>query len=146
MTDLTTRAEKAEKELIAKKQKRNLSTTSLSVTGDVDVRIQGRNPYLGRSGISVCYEEAMRVNLTGVMRETGDKIIEVKDGKMEITAYRKNRTEENLNRQEGKVSMRTYIDPEVEIYQGSRKTKLSQVQGPILVTIRKGEISYEKSS
>lgn len=145
MRDLITRTEKAERELIAKKQKRNLSTTSLSVMGDVDVRVQGRKPYAGRSGISVCYEEPMKVSLTGLMTETANGI-EVKEGRMEITAYRKNLAEDSLNRKEGKVSMRTYIDPEVEIYKGSRKTKLSQVQGPILVTIRKGEISYEKGS
>ncbi len=119
------------------KKTTEFSTRSLNITGDMTLRVPGREPYNNVTQAEISYTSPMAIRLSGLMTET-DKDIDVEKGTLEVSADRENQAEVKLYR-ENRLTLK---DPEITLYRGERKTLLNQVQGKPQIDIAVGKIHY----
>ncbi len=129
-------------------KKKEISTRYLTVSGRMEVKLPGRESYKDVTSFSISYEEPMSIDIKGKIAEAdGDRDRQccmVQEGRLEVIAYRVNKTEEVLDRTNEKVqlNMRRIIDPEITIYQGDKKIILNQVIGIPVVSVNSGYITF----
>lgn len=123
---------------------RNFSTRHLTVRGMMNVQIPGRDPYTNVTALTMVYAQPMDVDLRGKMAETSGGLLEVRDGRMQVVAYRENGAETALAEKKGSVV--TYdklVDPEVTISRGDERIVLNQLIGSPVVSVKSGSVSYD---
>lgn len=129
-------------QLELKEERKKFYARSLTVTGEMSVKVPGRETYEGVSSFSASYEKPMEVDIMGRMLETKEGI-KLKQGRMQITAYRENPAENALERKEKDMIIRRQLpDPEITLYENEKKIVLNQVFGVPVVTISHGSVTY----
>jgi hypothetical protein len=117
---------------------RRFKTRSLTVTGQMSVKLPGREEYQGVTSVSVSYNDTIGIDLRGLLRDSVNGGVEVKEGRVKVTADRENKTETDLYQERPML----LLDPEITIYRGKRKTVLNQVGGVPVIHIVSGLVTY----
>lgn len=129
-------------QLELKEEQKKFYARSLTVTGEMIVKLPGRDLYKSVQSFSASYEKPMEVDLLGKMLETREGI-KLEQGRMQITAYRENSAENALERKEKDMTIRRQLpDPEITLYENEKKIVLNQVLGVPVVTISHGSVTY----
>ena len=125
---------------------KQFSTRSLIITGEMDLKIPGRGAYMGIDSVHVCYQKPMDVDLSGNMSENSEGLLEVNNGRMQITAYRENEAENALDKIKGEIELqiKEIPDPEITLYRGKEQIVLNQVIGIPIINIIRGSVNYSK--
>lgn len=130
---------------ISKKEKRKFFTRDLTITGEMEVKVPGRLSYKNVDMCSVCYETPIEVDLSGriaeMKTETGRGLM-VENARVQLTAYRENKTESELESGDGKISLKRLPDPEITLFRNNKRVVLNQVIGVPVVYIKRGVINY----
>ncbi len=122
---------------VSKETTRNFSAFSLTITGEMSLRVPGREVYEGIKGVNITYTELLQVEIKGLLRDVGNGV-EVEEGRLEAIGLRADPTITALNLKKPEIG----YDPEITIFRGGESVVLNQVIGLPVVCITKGFVTY----
>ncbi len=122
-----------------KESRISFETRRVVFEGDLSVRIPGSGNYDGLRRVEIEHESPVKVDVSGLVAgNTGARVLNVKEGRAEVTGYRDDRTLSALDRE-----VKLVKDPELTLYTNDgRKIVYNQVQGMPVVRINSGRVAY----